>query len=73
MSVYKRGDTWWYEFTFNGARIRESAHTTSKTIARQANYSGEGSLSLESTVFKNASFHPVSTCREGVVATRKRR
>ena len=36
MSVYKRGDTYWYEFEFNGSRIRESAKTTSKTLAREA-------------------------------------
>jgi len=36
MSVFKRGNTWWFEFVFNGARIRESARTSSKTIAKQA-------------------------------------
>jgi len=34
--VYKRGGTWWFEFEFGGARVRESAHTTSKPIARRA-------------------------------------
>ena len=33
MSVYKRGGKWWYEFSFQGQRIREAAHTTSKTAA----------------------------------------
>jgi len=27
MSIYKRGDAYWYEFSFNGERIRESART----------------------------------------------
>lgn len=36
MSVFRRGNVWWYEFNFDGARIRESARTTSKTIAKQA-------------------------------------
>lgn len=36
MAVFKRGEKWWYEFVFNGSRIRESAKTTSKTIARDA-------------------------------------
>jgi integrase len=36
MSVFRRGNTWWFEFQFHGARIRESAKTNSKTIARQA-------------------------------------
>ena len=33
MAVYKRGGVWWYEFTFAGRRIRESAGTTRKTLA----------------------------------------
>ena len=36
MSVYRRGNVYWYEFMFNGSRVRESACTNSKTIARQA-------------------------------------
>ena len=36
MSVYKRGDSYHYEFLFAGKRIRESAHTTSKTVAKEA-------------------------------------
>lgn len=36
MAIYKRGSIYWYEFEFNGSRIRESAKTTSKTIARDA-------------------------------------
>lgn len=36
MAVYKRGDTYWYEFTFHGQRIRESAKTKSKTVAKAA-------------------------------------
>lgn len=35
MGVYKRGEVWWYEFSFQGQRIRESAHTPSKTAAIQ--------------------------------------
>lgn len=34
--VYKRGAVWWYEFEFNGSRVRESAKTNSKTIAEKA-------------------------------------
>lgn len=33
MAVYQRGGKWWYEFRFQGQRIRESADTTSKTAA----------------------------------------
>jgi hypothetical protein len=36
LAVYKRGDTWWYHFIYAGRRIQESAKTTSKTIAREA-------------------------------------
>jgi hypothetical protein len=36
MSTYKRGGTYWYDFWFNGSHIRDSAHTNSKTIAKQA-------------------------------------
>jgi integrase len=36
MSVYKRGDTWWYKFWFANKLIRESAKTSSKTLAREA-------------------------------------
>jgi integrase len=33
MGVFKRGQMWWYEFSFQGQRIREAAHTKSKTAA----------------------------------------
>lgn len=36
MAVFKRGDVYWYEFIFAGKRIRESAKTTSKTVAKEA-------------------------------------
>src|SRR5215472_3498861 len=36
MSVYKRGNIWWFKFRFEGQVIRESANTTSKTLARDA-------------------------------------
>jgi len=35
MSIYKRGDVYWYEFSFNGERIRESARTGNDKAARQ--------------------------------------
>jgi len=34
MSVYKRGDSWWYSFIYAGRRVQESAKTTSKTLAK---------------------------------------
>lgn len=36
MAVYKRGNVWWFKFRFEGQVIRESANTTSKTLARDA-------------------------------------
>jgi integrase len=35
MSVYRRGNTWWYKFRFGGQTIRESAKTESKVVAKQ--------------------------------------
>ena len=36
MSVFLRGSTWWYKFQFADRLIRESAKTSSKTVARAA-------------------------------------
>jgi len=38
MALYKQkgSKVWWYEFQFNGQRIRESAKTTSKVVAKEA-------------------------------------
>jgi integrase len=44
--IYRRGKVFWYEFNFNGARIRESASTSSKTIAKQAEMQRRRELEL---------------------------
>jgi hypothetical protein len=36
MSLFRRGNVWWYEFWFANRRVRESAKTTSKTLAKAA-------------------------------------
>ena len=36
MSLYKRGDVWWYKFRFAGQVVRESSKSESKTIAKDA-------------------------------------
>jgi integrase len=36
MSVYRRGDVWWYKFCLAGQVIRESSKSASKTVARDA-------------------------------------
>ena len=46
MSVYKRGQTYWYEFVFNGSRIRESTKTNSKAVAREAERARRRELEL---------------------------
>jgi integrase len=46
MAVFKRGGVYWYEFNFGGARVRESAKTTSRTVARQAELKRRRDLAL---------------------------
>src|SRR5499427_9667506 len=36
MSVYRRGDVWWYKFRFAGQMIRETSKSNSKTVAKEA-------------------------------------
>jgi integrase len=33
--VYRRGNTWWYEFVFDGERVRESTKQSNKRVAEQ--------------------------------------
>jgi integrase len=35
MAIYKRGGVYWYEFVFNGERVRESTNTGNQNAARQ--------------------------------------
>jgi integrase len=35
MATYKRGNTWWYKFTWNGEPIRKSTKQTNKRVAEQ--------------------------------------
>jgi len=46
MGLFRRGDTWWYEFLFARRRVRESAKTTSKTVARTAEQNRRRELEL---------------------------
>jgi integrase len=36
VSLYKRGDVWWYKFRFAGQVIRETSKSNSKTVAKDA-------------------------------------
>ena len=42
--LYKRGKVRWYEFQFLGQRVRESSHSTSRTVARDAEHRRRRSL-----------------------------
>jgi len=46
VSVFRRGNTWWYKFTINGQLIRESAKTNSKTVAKGAELARRRELEL---------------------------
>ncbi len=35
MAVFKRGNSYWYEFEFLGSRIRESGHTKNKGVCER--------------------------------------
>jgi len=35
MSVFKRGEVWWYKFTWHGEPVRESTKQTNKRVAQQ--------------------------------------
>src|SRR5215470_14614319 len=34
VSLYRRGQIWWYKFRFSGQMIRESSESESKTVAK---------------------------------------
>ena len=36
--LYKRGNVWWYRIKFHGSEVRESAGTSSKTVARKIEF-----------------------------------
>jgi len=36
MSLYRRGNVWWYKFKFGGREFQETSRSTSKTVARDA-------------------------------------
>jgi len=48
MALYRRGGTWWYKFIFAGKIIRESAKTSRKTVAQEAERNRR--LELEKTL-----------------------
>jgi integrase len=46
MSIYRRGGVYWFKFALAGQQIRESAHTASKTVAREAERARRRDLEL---------------------------
>jgi len=36
VALFRRGEIWWFEFVYAGQRVRQSAKTTRKTIAQEA-------------------------------------
>jgi integrase len=64
MALFKRGDTWWYEFLFARPRVRESAKTTSKTIAKLAEQKRRRELEQASTVWKINGMSGLKTVKE---------
>jgi hypothetical protein len=45
MSIYK--DVYWYDFSFNGERIRKSARTSNDKAARQIEAAHRGDPAVE--------------------------
>lgn len=64
MSLFKRGNIWWYEFWFAGRRIQESSKSTSKTIAKQAEQQRKRELELGFNAIEDARERNVLTLRD---------
>ena len=58
MSVYKRGDVWWYKFRFAGQVVRESSKSESKTVAKDAERSRRRELEESYNQIKRRTLPP---------------
>src|ERR1700723_2032375 len=58
MTVYRRGDIWWYEFEFQSRRIRESSGFTNKTAALRAEAKRKADLIDRRAGFTQAKLAP---------------
>jgi integrase len=58
VSVYKRGDVWWYKFHFAGQSIRESSRSASKTVAKDAERSRRRELEESYNQIKRRTLPP---------------
>ena len=59
MSLYKRGDVWWYKFRFAGQMIRESSKSESKTVAKEAERARRRQLEESWNQIKKRSLPPL--------------
>ena len=44
--LYRRGRVWWFEFVFNGHRIRESSKLRNKELARKVEAARRNAMAL---------------------------
>ena len=58
VSVYKRGDVWWYKFRFAGQVIRESSKSESKSVAKDAECSRRRELEESYNQIKRRALPP---------------
>ncbi len=58
MSLYKRGDVWWYKFRFAGQMVRESSKSESKTVAKDAERSRRRELEQSWNQIKRRTLPP---------------
>lgn len=54
MGLFRRGRTWWYEFIFNGVRIRESSKLQNKDLARKVEKARRDAMALGSAGVQQA-------------------
>ena len=64
MSLFRRGDVWWYEFWFAGRRIQESSKSISKTIAKAAEQRRRHELAEGYNSFEDMGHERVKTVNE---------
>ena len=64
MSLFRRGNVWWYEFWFAGRRIQESSKSSSKTVAKGAEHTRRRELEQGFNNFEDSRGERVRTIRE---------
>jgi integrase len=72
MSLYKRGEVWWYKFDFCGATIRESSGLTNKEEARAVEDDRHAELRRSRVGYRRRSHAPLFATAAGVYLKAKR-